>query len=183
MQEAVVRFPDLDPRDWPRVVAFLEPYSVQTSPFKPKITEDNVDLLLPWFHKLELHWLLQECDMVYSQTVQDNINNNNHVYHQQTHRNHGTTSRDCGYCCSIDSTSSLTSTPSTLCATTVGDNDDDVGVNNAMVRGMQMVRCIKILELAELYGLSRIRTNALAALKDYLQDNPHVLGGWPELYP
>ena len=47
----------------------------------------------------------------------------------------------------------------------------------------KMVRCIKILELAELYGLSRIRTNALAALKDYLQDNPHVLGGWPELYP
>ena len=79
----------------------------------------------------------KECDMVYSQTVQDNIDNNNHVYHQQTHRNHGTTSRDCGYCCSMDSTSSSTSTPSTLCATTVGDNDDDVGVNNAMVRGMQ----------------------------------------------
>jgi hypothetical protein len=46
------------PAEWKAVAAFLEPRSVQAA----AITPSNLPTLLPWFQRLELTVLLQECD-------------------------------------------------------------------------------------------------------------------------
>ena len=61
----VVEFPTQDPSEWPAVHQFLDPASARAA----KITNRNVQMLLPWFHLLNLPHLLAECDEVIRQML------------------------------------------------------------------------------------------------------------------
>ena len=56
----VVEFKTQEPSEWPAVHQFLDPASARAA----RITNRNVQMLLPWFHLLNLPNLLAECDAV-----------------------------------------------------------------------------------------------------------------------
>lgn len=65
MQEGitnVLKFPSRNPTEWSIVYQFLDPSSARSA----KITNSNVQMLVPWFHEFQMHNLLTECDEVIS---------------------------------------------------------------------------------------------------------------------
>jgi hypothetical protein len=56
---------DKSPAESKAVAAFLEPRSVQASTISPS----NLPTLLPWFQRLELTVLLQECDNRFARII------------------------------------------------------------------------------------------------------------------
>lgn len=57
-QTGVVKFPSRDPSERCVVQRFLDPASARLA----QITSRNVEMLVPWFHELQMHYLLAECD-------------------------------------------------------------------------------------------------------------------------
>ena len=53
-----ISFPDMDPEGWKEVYKFIDKMSYEAS----KVTHDNIVLLVPWFHLLQMEDKLQECD-------------------------------------------------------------------------------------------------------------------------
>mmetsp|Transcript_25025 Transcript_25025/g.42625 ORF Transcript_25025/g.42625 Transcript_25025/m.42625 type:complete len:126 (+) Transcript_25025:982-1359(+) len=62
-----IDLPNRDPEEWPLVAAFLHPSHYNSN--KPRINQNNVDMLLPWFHDLQAMFLIKQCDKVYSQMI------------------------------------------------------------------------------------------------------------------
>jgi hypothetical protein len=56
-------FPHGDPEDWKLFASFLEPLS------GAKITQSNVEMLVPWFHEFGIANMLNECDKVYYRKI------------------------------------------------------------------------------------------------------------------
>jgi hypothetical protein len=56
-------FPHKDPEEWKLFASFLEPVS------GAKITESNVETLVPWFHEFDIAYMLNECDKVYYRKI------------------------------------------------------------------------------------------------------------------
>lgn len=59
-----IELPDKDPEEWKVFSAFLEPCS------KAQISENNVEMLIPWFHQFGVHAFEEECDKCYLQMIQ-----------------------------------------------------------------------------------------------------------------
>ena len=55
-----VEFPDKDPQQWKLVYEFINPTTMRAA----EITNDNVIMLVPWFHELQMHKLKEECDAI-----------------------------------------------------------------------------------------------------------------------
>ena len=72
--QATIEFPDRDPNEWFLVAPFVD----STMEKNVELTEDTVDILLPWFVMLGAKSMIAQCDQVYAQMINTNrINNNN----------------------------------------------------------------------------------------------------------
>eukprot|EP00339_Tiarina_fusa_P026926 CAMPEP_0117044608 /NCGR_PEP_ID=MMETSP0472-20121206/30913_1 /TAXON_ID=693140 ORGANISM="Tiarina fusus, Strain LIS" /NCGR_SAMPLE_ID=MMETSP0472 /ASSEMBLY_ACC=CAM_ASM_000603 /LENGTH=340 /DNA_ID=CAMNT_0004756397 /DNA_START=135 /DNA_END=1157 /DNA_ORIENTATION=- len=58
--ESKIEFPDKTPQEWRLFYSFLDPATSRSA----KISSDNVEALIPWFHEYQMSSLLEECDNV-----------------------------------------------------------------------------------------------------------------------
>jgi len=56
-----VEFLEDDPEEWSFVYTFINPKTIRGA----RITESNIYKLIPWFHKLQMSHLLNECDYIF----------------------------------------------------------------------------------------------------------------------
>ena len=53
-----IEFPDKDPKEWKMFHTFIDPATSRSA----KLSDDNVFLLLPWFHEFQMSTFVKECD-------------------------------------------------------------------------------------------------------------------------
>ena len=58
--EKRIEFVDKDPEEWKLFYSFIDPRTCNTA----KLTTENVDRLLPWFHEFAMEHRLTECDTI-----------------------------------------------------------------------------------------------------------------------
>jgi hypothetical protein len=58
--EKRIDFADKDPEEWKLFYSFIDPRTCSTA----KLTTENVDRLLPWFHEFAMEARLMECDTI-----------------------------------------------------------------------------------------------------------------------
>lgn len=63
--ERRIEFAEKDPEEWKVFYAFIDPRSCNNV----KLNNDNVDMLLPWFHEFAMEEKLVECDTVLSRRI------------------------------------------------------------------------------------------------------------------
>lgn len=57
-ERSTIRFPYKDPEEWKLWYTFIDPDTKKGS----KITNDNIRILLPWFHEFQMQSFVDECD-------------------------------------------------------------------------------------------------------------------------
>ena len=63
----VIDFPDKDPEEWKLFYDFISPQNIGKPNHIAEINNENVTVLLPWFHELSIDAYVNECDVFLSQ--------------------------------------------------------------------------------------------------------------------
>ncbi len=71
--EMRIYFPDKDPEAWKLVSQFLESGISWKAPEFSQLGEDDLVSLVPWFHELGMHQLVEECEVEITIRISNNL--------------------------------------------------------------------------------------------------------------
>ncbi len=72
-KEMRIHFPDKDPEEWKVVCQFLESGISCKAPELSELEPHEIMSLVPWFHELGIHQLVEECDVAVATRISDNL--------------------------------------------------------------------------------------------------------------
>ena len=68
--ESRIEFPNKDPDEWKMFYPFIDPFQIgEALSTHATINDENVMILVPWFHELQMDSLYQQCDQFLSDKV------------------------------------------------------------------------------------------------------------------